>query len=55
MKGIFSTFSSVKSPLLRRTGIQDEVMLFIAFRGKAFVVIEEGLAAEMKQRGTGIE
>lgn len=48
-KGIFSTFGSVKSLLLDRTGNKMRSRFLFPFKEKASVVIEEGPAAEMKQ------
>lgn len=42
MKGIFSTFGSVKSPLLHRTGNKMRSCFLFPFKEKALLVIEEG-------------
>lgn len=55
MKGIFSTFGSVKSLLLHRTGNKMRSRFLFPFKEKASVVIEEGPAAEMKHGAQGIE
>lgn len=45
MKGIFSTFGSVKSPLLNRTGSRMRSCFLFPFKEQALLVIEEDPAA----------
>lgn len=49
MKGIFSTFGSVKSPLLNHTGNKMRSCFLFPFKEQALLVIEEDPAAKVKQ------
>lgn len=50
MKGIFSTFGSVKSSLLNRTGNKMRSCFLFPVKEKALLVIEEDPAVEGKNR-----
>lgn len=50
MKGIFSTFGSMKSPLLNHTGNKMRSCFFIPFQGTGFTRHCGGTAAELKQK-----